>query len=394
MVLGVPLLDDLTDSKFLWACPNGNSKTCNSKRWKLPSEPCAESISTLNEWCQAMSTHLTLTWDFSFSHAEVDLCAPAEYARKHVSSTNYKGLLNNLLHKLLCRPVVSGDVVYVLEPRSTTGSFTATVTIWIDRRGSEPRKFAGMACSSKKAAEQSAAAKALEALEGPSKVPKPPEKLRMRKMQLQSCNYKGLLVQQLQQLLGQTMTQDDVIFNTPAESPPFVTSLEVTVMKEKKIVVSAACPNKKAAEQNAARAMVEQLQKDFVDLKTTSAACGPMISAFCCKVSVMLGDDILCEASSQTSFSKQSAKESAAFLACEKLSEELKGVEGQLQMAEQIKRFCVSQMPGLTEMEMERLRPKSSKVPVASQVIMAEPHQKPLPVGFCGIRDVNQTGPG
>jgi len=32
--------------------------------------------------------------------------------------------------------------------------------------GSEPRKFAGMACSSKKAAEQSAAAKALEALEG------------------------------------------------------------------------------------------------------------------------------------------------------------------------------------------------------------------------------------
>lgn len=29
---------------------------------------------------------------------------------------------------------------------------------------------------------------------------------------------------------------------------------------------------------------------------------------------------------------------------------------------------------------------------VASQVIMAEPHQKPLPVGFCGIRDVNRTG--
>lgn len=80
MVLGVPLLDDLTDSKFLWACrglrglrrwhhracqgprashsdlthsgPHGNSKTCNSKRWKLPSQPCAESISTLNEWCQ------------------------------------------------------------------------------------------------------------------------------------------------------------------------------------------------------------------------------------------------------------------------------------------------------------------------------------------------------
>jgi len=340
-----------------------------------------------------MSTHLTLTWDFSFSHAEVDLCAPAEYARKHVSSTNYKGLLNNLLHKLLCRPVVSGDVAYVLEPRSTTGSFTATVTIWIDRRGSEPRKFAGVACSSKKAAEQSAAAKALEALEGPSKVAAPREATPQRKIQLQSCNYKGLLVQQLQQLLGPTMTQGDVIFNTPAESPPFVTSLEVTVMKEKKIVVSAACPNKKAAEQNAARAMVEQLQKDFVDLKT-QAACGPMISAFCCKVSVMLGDDILCEASSQTSFSKQSAKESAAFLACEKLSEELKGIEGQLQMAEQIKRFCVSQMPGLTEMEMERLRPKSSKVPVASQVIMAEPHQKPLPVGFCGIRDVNRTGPG
>ena len=29
---------------------------------------------------------------------------------------------------------------------------------------------------------------------------------------------------------------------------------------------------------------------------------------------------------------------------------------------------------------------------VASQVIMAEPHQKPLPVGFCGIRDLNRTG--
>ena len=44
------------------------------------------------------------------------------------------------------------------------------------------------------------------------------------------------------------------------------------------------------------------------------------------------------------------------------------GVEGQLHMAEQIKRFCVSAMP----MEMERLRPKSSKVPVEYSVISTQ----------------------
>lgn len=375
MVLGVPLLDDLSDSKFLWACPHGNSKTCNSKRWKLPSQPCAESISTLNEWCQAMSTHLTLHWDFNFMDGSqlgrLGAVGPSELARAMDSSTNYKGQLNNLLHKLLRRPVVKGDVIYVLDSKRP---FTASVWILAEALGgSEAGKFAGAACSGKKAAEQSAAARALEGLEELLNVRVAPVKAH-RLPQLLSSNYKGQLVEQLQQLLGHTLMRGDVVFNTPTDSPPFVTSLEVNVMEEKKIVLSVACPNKKAAEQSAARAMVEQLQRDFSkELKTQnkSLMCGPMVPVFCCRVSVLLGDATICEAKSDAlAFSsKQAAKESAAFLACDKLSTELEGSTGQIRLAEQIKHFC------------QELRPTSLAL-VESNIAIAQPHEVPRPVGL------------
>jgi len=41
-----------------------------------------------------------------------------------------------------------------------------------------------------------------------------------------------------------------------------LTTLHARIYQEKKIVVSAACPNKKAAEQNAARAMVVPWQTE------------------------------------------------------------------------------------------------------------------------------------
>eukprot|EP00913_Durusdinium_trenchii_P034885 g32632.t1 len=114
----------------------------------------------------------------------------------------------------------------------------------------------------------------------------------------QETEAKRQLVEQLQQLLGHTLNAGDLVFNTPADAPPFVTSVEVNIMEEKKTVLSAACPNKKAAEQSAARAMVEKLQKDFSQEFKKQPICGPMVPVFCCTVSILLGDLMICEAAS------------------------------------------------------------------------------------------------
>lgn len=289
-----------------------------------------------------MSHHLKITWDFGFlDRSQMGWQgARADIARLGDSSsgTNYKGQLNNLLHKLLRRPVMKGDVVYELD--SNSAPFTASVSLTPDGLGgSERRRFVGAACSAKKPAEQSAAARALDELEGLN-IRASPAKQKIP--QMFTSNYKGQLVEQLQQLLGHTLNAGDLVFNTPADAPPFVTSVEVNIMEEKKTVLSAACPNKKAAEQSAARAMVEKLQKDFSQEFKKQPICGPMVPVFCCTVSILLGDLMICEAASDSlSFSsKQAAKESAAFEACQKLCHKVEGSAGQLELSEQIARFC------------------------------------------------------
>mmetsp|Transcript_34924 Transcript_34924/g.55930 ORF Transcript_34924/g.55930 Transcript_34924/m.55930 type:complete len:96 (+) Transcript_34924:1-288(+) len=93
-----------------------------------------------------------------------------------------------------------------------------------------------------------------------------------------------------------------------------------------------------------------------------------MLPVFCCRVSVLLGDATVCEARSDAlASSKQAAKESAAFLACDQLSTELEGSTGQFRLAEQIKRFC------------QELRPVAL---VESHIAIAQPHEVPRPVGL------------
>mmetsp|Transcript_19739 Transcript_19739/g.46006 ORF Transcript_19739/g.46006 Transcript_19739/m.46006 type:complete len:384 (+) Transcript_19739:83-1234(+) len=339
--------------RFLWACPNGSSKTCNSKRWKLQGEPSPECISTLNEWCQAMSPHLSIRWDFGFLDATV-INAARSSARNDSSrvdfscgSGNFKGQLNNLLHRLLRRPVVKGDVVYEVD--SQIAPFTASVsltpdTLWGSNKNHPvARRFAGQPCSAKKPAEQSAAANALQVLQEllpvrslQPKHPSPPSH-----NQAVTANYKGQLVEQLQQLLGRTLKPGDVIFKTQAEVPPFVTSVEVNVLQPS-ILLGTACPTKKAAEQSAAQAMVEKLHRDHPDKLKRKPAPGPMAPAFSCTVTLSLGESVIIEATSEKgrSFcSKQAAKENAAFRACDLLSGRVSGVAGQLQLAEQLGRY-------------------------------------------------------
>ncbi|CAE7938553.1 unnamed protein product [Symbiodinium sp. KB8] len=353
--------------RFLWACPSGSSKTCNSKRWKLPGDPSPESISTLNEWCQAMSPHLSLRWDFGFLDAAQDSLQKAGRADGgrgldfSCGSGNFKGQLNNLLHRLLKRPVVKGDVVYEV---SEAAPFTASVSLTPDTlfgSKSQPpgRRFLGQPCSAKKPAEQAAAAKALQALQ---------ELLPVRTLQLKNssapnhhqavtANYKGQLVEQLQQLCctgcdgphvsesGDCRKPGDVIFKTKAvplaDVPPFVTSVEVNVLQPSALL-GTACPTKKAAEQSAAQAMVEKLHRDHQDKLKRKPVPGPMAPAFSCTVTLTLGDSVIVEATSEKgrSFcSKQAAKENAAFRACELLSQRVSGVAGQLQLAEQLGRY-------------------------------------------------------
>ncbi|CAJ1339950.1 unnamed protein product [Effrenium voratum] len=339
---------DLAEGRFLWACPHGSSTTCNSKRWKLPKDPGPESISTLNEWCQAMSPHLSLHWDFSFldaSQAGKARLGRADAGRLDLSysSGNFKGQLNNLLHKLLRRPVVKGDVVYEVE--SENAPFTASVSLTPDALwaslGGQRRPFVGNTCSAKKSAEQSAAAKALEALQELLSIRNLPIKTApVQHGQIASANYKGQLVEQLQQLLGHTLMPGDVLFKTQAELPPFVCSVEVNALQEKVVLLGSACPTKKTAEQSAAQAMVDKLHRDHPQKLKKKPVPGPMAPIFCCTVAVMLGEAAIASASDRRGFcSKQAAKESAAFAACEVLSQKVAGAEGQLQLSEQLRRF-------------------------------------------------------
>lgn len=156
-----------------------------------------------------------------------------------------------------------------------------------------------------------------------------------------TANYKGQLVEQLQQLLGRTLKPGDVIFKTQADVPPFVTSVEVNVLQPSALL-GTACPTKKAAEQSAAQAMVEKLHRDHQDKLKRKPVPGPMAPAFSCTVTLTLGDSVIVEATSEKgrSFcSKQAAKENAAFRACELLSQRVSGVAGQLQLAEQLGRY-------------------------------------------------------
>eukprot|EP00439_Symbiodinium_sp_Y106_P074392 s158_g14.t1 len=374
--------------RFLWACPSGSSKTCNSKRWKLPGDPSPESISTLNEWCQAMSPHLM----------------------EAAASTSLAGAAASM-----SRPVVKGDVVYeVSEAAPFTASVSLTPDTLFGSKSHPPgRRFLGQPCSAKKPAEprrcsntlpilgeQAAAAKALQALQ---------ELLPVRTLQLKSpsapnhhqavtANYKGQLVEQLQQLLGRTLKPGDVIFKTQADVPPFVTSVEVNVLQPSALL-GTACPTKKlppnlkktkAAEQSAAQAMVEKLHRDHQDKLKRKPVPGPMAPAFSCTVTLTLGDSVIVEATSEKgrSFcSKQAAKENAAFRACDLLSQRVSGVAGQLQLAEQLGRYSFGELWQIQALYLVRMRQGGIQEPSGSAAFAASKCPAPCGSGHWRLRE-------
>eukprot|EP00931_Biecheleriopsis_adriatica_P068583 TRINITY_DN42512_c0_g1_i1.p1 TRINITY_DN42512_c0_g1~~TRINITY_DN42512_c0_g1_i1.p1 ORF type:complete len:455 (-),score=126.27 TRINITY_DN42512_c0_g1_i1:114-1478(-) len=360
--------------RFLWACPHGSAEAGNSKRWKLPAEPCPESISVLNEWCQAMSRHLSVRWDWDFLDAVKVEAADAGKGGKGrtaigqlapvdrgLGSGNYKGQLNNLLHKLLRRPVVAGDVVY--ECDTTKSPFTATVILSAeDLGGLRTQRFTGISCSAKKAAEQSAAAKAIETMREIIPLPAVPlqpsrSMLNAEATSTSSSNYKGQLVEHLQQILGRTLRAGDVIFTTPAEMPPFVTSIELRALQGGYSLLGQACTTKKAAEQSAAQVMMEKLERDFAGQIKRKPMPGPKALLFSCTVSVVLGEKSVADASSEPGrafCSKQTAKESAAWKCCELLCREA--------AAERIAQLAQAMGPVV-------MKPEGEKAKIASPII-------------------------
>eukprot|EP00440_Ansanella_granifera_P008708 gb/GFBE01009437.1/.p1 GENE.gb/GFBE01009437.1/~~gb/GFBE01009437.1/.p1 ORF type:complete len:462 (+),score=79.98 gb/GFBE01009437.1/:1-1386(+) len=374
--------------RFLWACPAGSAEAGNSKRWKLPQEPCPESISILNEWCQAMSPHVNLRWDFNFLDAvqmESDAATsgrPAPIGRTSepgkialrptqlsCGTGNYKGQLNNMLHKILKRPVVAGDVIYEID--SATAPFTATVVlavdnIWPGKVGE--RRFTGVACSAKKASEQSAAAKACDSLK--ELVPSMPVPLLQPTRSLVSTdaasasNFKGQLVEQLQQLLGRTLKPGDVVFTTQAELPPFVTSIEVRALAGAPSLLGTPQATKKVAEQNAAKAMVERLEREFAGQLKKRAVPGPKALLFSCTVTVHVGEKKVSEAASESGrafCAKQSAKESAAWSACDHLSRDM-AAGSKVLLVEQIAQLAIALGPPVPKITQPKDKPAIAAV--------------------------------
>ncbi|CAE8581908.1 unnamed protein product [Polarella glacialis] len=232
---------------------------------------------------------------------------------------NYKGQLIQTLHQYLGRNLGVGDLLW--SYRSEGGQFIASVEVLA---ASLP-EVEGAACATKKAAEQSAASKAIEQLqmrpdftslkqltdlielsEGVLLLPKdfekactvPAEEFRLGLhdeqllhcrpdcepvqasmteavgsigSQAGFCNYKGQLIQTLHQHLGRNLGVGDLLWSYRSEGGQFIASVEVLAASLPE-VEGAACATKKAAEQSAASKAIEQLQMrpDFALLKQTT----------------------------------------------------------------------------------------------------------------------------
>lgn len=188
---------------------------------------------------------------------------------------DHKGHLNQLLQRLLRRPVGPGEVLY--QVKGPTPGFLATVivTAAVGEGGggpSGPRRFNGSHSQSKKAAEQSAAAKAVSELQGLQALqtsatyqPVVDSANTTTKMKTwnplaptESSNFKGQLCELLHKYLRRAITREDLRWTSSSEGGNFVASVEVPPLSIPALK-GQSCSTKKAAEQSAAKEAVQRL---------------------------------------------------------------------------------------------------------------------------------------
>lgn len=198
-----------------------------------------------------------------------------------VDDVDHKGHLNQLLQRLLRRPVGPGEVLYQTQGPSPGFTATVIVTAAVGEGAAQgaarpgPRRFTGVHSQTKKAAEQSAAAKAVVELQGLQAlqasaayqpvvdgVPNPnaakPNKTWNPLATTESSNFKGQLCELLHKYLRRAITREDLRWSSTSEGGSFVASVEIPPLSIPALQ-GQACSTKKAAEQSAAKEAVQRL---------------------------------------------------------------------------------------------------------------------------------------
>eukprot|EP00930_Biecheleria_cincta_P084779 TRINITY_DN74212_c0_g1_i1.p1 TRINITY_DN74212_c0_g1~~TRINITY_DN74212_c0_g1_i1.p1 ORF type:complete len:650 (+),score=121.26 TRINITY_DN74212_c0_g1_i1:75-1952(+) len=191
---------------------------------------------------------------------------------------DHKGHLNQLLQRLLRRPVGPGEVLYQTQGPSPGFTAVVIVTAAVGGDGAArqgPRRFSGSHAHTKKAAEQSAAAKAVAELQGlqalqASAAYQPvvdaarnpnaakPTKTWNPLATTESSNFKGQLCELLHKYLRRAITREDLRWTCAPEGGNFVASVEIPPLQVQKLF-GQGCSTKKAAEQSAAKEAVQRL---------------------------------------------------------------------------------------------------------------------------------------
>ena len=222
--------------------------------WVLPAAPSSSCISILEEWCQAAQAELH--WD---PHQTLGLHVdgqPADAALGTARSssitprTDCKHQLASMLQKRLCRPVIPGDVEYVLEQRESL--WTCNVYLHCFSSEASPSVcFTGRPASAKKEAEQSAASEALSKLHAT---------IGLLEVADNRLDGKSELCKLLQKLLGRPLGSEDVVWAYTLYQSLFVASVAVPACSLA-ATRGSACKTKKEAEQSAAQSALNLLRE-------------------------------------------------------------------------------------------------------------------------------------
>eukprot|EP00930_Biecheleria_cincta_P004726 TRINITY_DN105657_c0_g1_i1.p1 TRINITY_DN105657_c0_g1~~TRINITY_DN105657_c0_g1_i1.p1 ORF type:complete len:655 (-),score=98.66 TRINITY_DN105657_c0_g1_i1:230-2194(-) len=276
--------------------------TQGPKSWTIPERPSPYSICILNEWCHAPAPQniAVLHWEFSCSNPDVSNCSPpckipsaaaaVGVSRKadtvddppsSASSVNNKSALNQLLHKILRRPVGPREVIY--DVVGDTPCFTATALVTPAVRGQEddssygPRRFTGQEMPTKKEAEQSAAEVAVNELRESRPLLCAPTYQPVRICETGDdapssadprIDAKSLLNQLIRKVLRRPVAPNEVIYDVIGDASCFTATALVTPAirggdgssYRPRRFTGREMPTKKEAEQSAAEAAIDELR--------------------------------------------------------------------------------------------------------------------------------------
>lgn len=173
---------------------------------------------------------------------------------------NYKSMLNELVMKLISRPLAAGDVMYNVNA-NVAGQFLASVHLVALGGSGRPVDFDGIPCTRKRDAEQSAAQAALAALRGDSSLEVISEDV-VDVPGLHKSNFKSALNELVMTVTGRPLCSTDVVYSVRSTATGhFQATVKVAAIDDSDVFSGDPRVRKKEAEQSAASAAHEHFSR-------------------------------------------------------------------------------------------------------------------------------------